>query len=285
MPHAALQFDASDESRGALEGFFLTQTSLAGTEEDDDGSITFYVPASEWNSDFEQSLHAFCRDYSDVEFLGAEMIEDRNWNAEWEATIAPVEATRDLVITPSWKMEDAKKMGAKHIITIDPKMSFGTGHHETTRLCLVAIEELAMDGRAALDLGTGSGVLAMYALLRGAKHAVGIDTDLWAIDNAIENRALNNFSEQQFEIRQGTMGEVVKEEKFDVILANLHRNLLLSTAGAMQTLAADGAYLILSGILCYDASEVRAAYEKANFKFIRELNENEWTALVFQLCA
>ncbi len=283
--YASLHFDAKQEGLLSLEGFFLTHASFAGAQENDDGTVTFYIPHSEWNVDFEQSLHAFCREYPDVEFLGTETIEDRNWNAEWEATITPVQATRDLVITPSWKMEDAKKLGAKHIITIDPKMSFGTGHHETTRLCLAAMEELAMDGRAVLDIGTGSGVLAMYALLRGAKQAVGIDTDLWAIENAIENRALNNFSERQFEIRQGTMDEVVKEEKFDVILANLHRNLLLSTVGQMQTHATDGAYVILSGILCYDASEVRAAYEKVNFKFIRELNENEWTALVFQLCA
>jgi ribosomal protein L11 methyltransferase len=282
MSHAALRFDGSGESRETLEGFFLTHTSFAGSQENDDGSTTFFVPESEWNSEFEQTLQSFCEEHPDVEFLGAEIIEDRDWNAEWEATIIPVQATPELVIAPSWKMDDAKQMGSTHIITIDPKMSFGTGHHETTRLCLLAVEAMDVHECSVLDLGTGSGVLAMYAIQRGAKHAVGIDTDSWAIENTIENRALNNFSEQQFEVRQGTIDVLTNDETFDVIFANLHRNVLLEIVQQIKHHAKTGAYVILSGILIYDAAEIRAAYEKANFALARELKENEWACLVFR---
>jgi ribosomal protein L11 methyltransferase len=184
MSHAALRFDISGEDRATLEGYFLTHTAYEGAQEHDDGTITFYIPSTEWNGELKKKLDIFCQKHSEVKFLGTEIIKDRDWNAEWEATILPVQATSELVITPSWKMEDAKKLGSKYIITIDPKMSFGTGHHETTRLCLAALESFEMDGCAVLDIGTGSGILAIYALLRGAREAVGVDTDTWAIENA-----------------------------------------------------------------------------------------------------
>src|ERR1019366_8847940 len=91
MSHAALRFDGSGESRETLEGFFLTQTSFAGSQENDDGTTTFFVPQSEWNAEFETILRSFCEEHPDVEFLGAEIIEDRDWNAEWEATIIPIQ--------------------------------------------------------------------------------------------------------------------------------------------------------------------------------------------------
>jgi ribosomal protein L11 methyltransferase len=282
--HAALRFDISGESRESLEGFFLTHTSFAGSQENDDGSITFFVPSEEWNADLHSLIQTFCGAEPELEFIGAEIIEDRDWNAEWEATIDPMQATPELVITPSWKMEDAKALEPKYIITIDPKMSFGTGHHETTRLCLAASETLDITNRSALDIGTGSGVLAIYALQRGANHAVGIDTDTWAVANTIENRELNALSDQQFEVRQGTLDVVPEGEVFDVIFANIHRNVLLEIAKQIRSHVAAGAYVILSGILVYDAAEVRAAYEKANFTLVRELQENEWTCLIFQSC-
>ena len=195
-----------------------------------------------------------------------------------------MQATPELVITPSWKKEDAKKLGSKHIIAIDPKMSFGTGHHETTRLCLTAIESFELDGCAVLDIGTGSGVLAIYALLRGAREAVGVDTDEWAIENARENRMRNHCSDRQFEIRAGTLDRIRKQEVFHLIVANLHRNVLLEVVDQIHSHAIRDAYVILSGILIYDAEEIRSAYEKAKFTFVRELKENEWACLIFQKC-
>jgi len=281
--HVGLSFVVSGPDADLLEGFFLMHSTLAGIEEKSDGSLLYYIPASEWTKTFQESLQAFCREHPTIEFLGSEEIVDRDWNAEWEATILPQLATSELVITPSWKLEEARQMGAKYTITIDPKMSFGTGHHETTRLCLQAIEEMEVAGKRVLDLGTGSGILAMYALMRGARSAVGIDMDSWSIANAAENRALNNISESQFEIRQGTLETAAREsETFDLILANLHRNILIENAGLLRKHSRANAWLVLSGILVYDVAEIRGAFEGARFTFSKELRENEWSCLVFQ---
>jgi ribosomal protein L11 methyltransferase len=282
--HVGLSFEASGHHSDLLEGFFLTHSTLAGIEEKSDGSLLYYIPASEWMKDFQESLQTFCLEHSEIEFLGSTKIQDHDWNAEWEATILPQRATTELVITPSWKLEEARAMSSKYTIQIDPKMSFGTGHHETTRLCLHAIEEIELSGMNVLDLGTGSGVLAMYALMRGAKHAVGIDTDSWSITNAVENRTLNNISESQFEIRQGTLETAAREgETFDVILANLHRNILIENARLLREHATPNAWLVLSGILVYDVAEIRTAFEdKHLFTFAKELRENEWICLIFQ---
>ena len=282
MEYIALSFNASGASLDALEGFFLTHTQLAGTEERGFETTVFFISKSEWNTELENRLKTFCTGSSEIEFLGVELLEDKNWNAEWEASVQPIRITTDLVIAPSWKLDVAKAIGSKYLIQIDPKMSFGTGHHETTRLCLQAIEQMEVGNCAVLDLGTGSGILALYALLRGTKKAIGIDTDMWSIENARENRALNGFSEAQFEIRMGTLDCVSSQEYFDLILANIHRNVLLEISSQLFDHISVSGHLILSGILEYDAEEIREMYEESGFTFVRELKENEWSALVFQ---
>jgi ribosomal protein L11 methyltransferase len=280
----ALKFYANIEQMDSLEGFFLTNCSLGGVQENDDGSMTFFLPNSEWTPDFEDSLTEFCNRFDEIEFLGSEKIEDRDWNAEWEASIGVQWVTGDLVISPSWRLDEAKMLSPKHLIVIDPKMSFGTGHHETTRLCLRAIEAIEMDGRKVLDIGTGTGVLAIYAIQRGAVNAIGVDTDSWSIDNSIANRSLNNIPESKLEIRKGTIQETVsQEEKFDVILANIHRNILIEMAIRIKSHLSISGIVILAGILIYDSEEVRAAYEEIGFNLIRETNENEWASLTLQL--
>ena len=124
-------------------------------------------------------------------------------------------------------------------------------------------------------------MLALYALQRGARSAVGLDTDPWSIDNAVENRALNHVPAEQLEIRAGTLAETVPPtEHYDLIFANIHRNVLIEIAPEILERAAPGATIILSGLLIYDAAEVRAAFERTGFTFVRELTENEWACLV-----
>lgn len=280
----ALRFRVPMDVEELLHGFMLMTFAPQGIEEVD-GETIYYIEHAEWTPEKEAGVQHFLSQHTSVRFLGSETIEDRDWNAEWEATIEPQWATLKLVIAPSWKMDDARAMKSEYLITIDPKMSFGTGHHETTRLCLAAIEQLDTRGKHVLDIGTGTGVLAMYALLRGATDAVGIDTDEWSILNVKENRALNDISLEQFDIRQGTLDAVVHtNEQFDIILANIHRNVLIDIAKAMMVHANPGAYTVLSGLLVYDLEEVRDIYESVGWRFIQEARENEWACLIFQ-CA
>ncbi len=279
--HVALRFRVSQSAEDLLQGFMLTHASVEGVEENS-GETLYYIPEAEWNAELETATGALCSTSEGITFLGSEEIVNRDWNAEWEQSIEPQQATDELVITPSWRMAEALALNAKHLITIDPKMSFGTGHHETTRLCLHAVEQIDCTQQRVLDIGTGSGVLAIYALMRSASHAVAIDTDEWSIENAIENRALNHFTADQLDIRKGTLDETVTaDEHFGVVLANIHRNVLIEIAVDIRSHCTPGATVVLSGLLIYDVDEVRAVYESAGFTFLRDGRENEWASLTF----
>jgi ribosomal protein L11 methyltransferase len=284
MATRALRFQLPVAREEELQGYLLTHFDVEGFEEAPDGSLICYIPDDEWTEDTKIDLGDFLSDHEDIELQTAEVIEQRDWNAEWESSIEPQKITEHLTITPSWKAEAAAAFGTEYTIVIDPKMSFGTGHHETTRLCLHAIERLPMKQQRVLDIGTGSGVLAIYALQRGAKHAVAVDTDEWSIDNAKENRTLNAIAESELDIRRGTLEETVKPgERFGVILANIHRNVLIDLASAIKRHLEPGGWLVLSGLLVYDGDEVRDAYEKVGLHFIQQDQENEWVALTFEV--
>lgn len=278
-----LTFRANLEAEESLEGFMLVSATIEGIEETSDGLIHYYLPIAEWNDAFKLQLAQFLSVSDSAELLEATPLEVKDWNAAWEASIEPLRVTDELVISPSWKLEVAQKLGAKYLIEIDPKMSFGTGHHETTRLCLKAIETIDVSGKSVLDIGTGSGILAIYTLLRGANHATGIDTDSWSIENVEENRLLNKIPSDVFLVKQGTLAEVgLATEKFDIILANIHRNILIEIATEISLRSKKHTMLVLSGLLTYDAEEVTKRYETAGFELLDQLRENEWIALVMR---
>jgi ribosomal protein L11 methyltransferase len=280
-----LTFRADLDSEEALQGFMMMQTTVEGIEESSDGLLHYCIPLIEWTEPFKSDLDEFLNRLPAraAAFLRAEPLEIKDWNAAWEASIEPLRASDELVITPSWKFEKAKSLGAKYLMVIDPKMSFGTGHHETTRLCLLAIESLDVASKIVLDVGTGSGVLAMYALMRGASHAIGIDTDQWSIENVEENRGRNGLTDTQFEVKRGTLQTAVDpSRKFDIILANIHRNILLEIANNLAEHSHPSTHLVLSGLLTYDATEVKERYHAAGFESIAELRENEWVALIMK---
>jgi ribosomal protein L11 methyltransferase len=279
--HATLTFRVSMEFEDQLQGFMMMNATVEGIEEVADGSIRYSIPLEELTDELLGRIATLAEgSHGEMQLLGTEAMEVRDWNAEWEASIEPLRITDDLVISPSWKLDEAKQLGAKHLMIVDPKMSFGTGHHETTRLCLRAVDAMDIRGKSVLDIGTGSGVLAMYALMKGAKNAVGIDTDVWSIENAEENRAKNNFTKSQFDIRAGELQvSVGSEELFDLIFANIHRNVLLAIPQAIRSHLKPQGIAILSGLLIYDAPEVLAAFEASGFTLDEQLQENEWVAL------
>ncbi|MFI5263608.1 MAG: 50S ribosomal protein L11 methyltransferase [Candidatus Kapaibacterium sp.] len=284
--YLSLTFSISLEYEEVLKGYFLINHDVQGFEESSTGLLTVFLMRNDWDERKMSSLKTFLSTLpkSEVSLLESEEIEEKDWNAAWEAEIEPVKISDELVIAPSWKSAEAKKINTKYLITIDPKMSFGTGHHETTRLCLKAVEQLDCTGKTVLDIGTGTGALAMYALMRGAKSAVGIDTDEWSYKNVIENRELNSFSETQFDVRHGDLAATVhSEEHFDIILANIHRNILLAIVSEIKAHHIIDGRLILSGILQYDAEEVLDAYQKAGYTLTRQMQENEWIALDLEL--
>lgn len=283
--YISLSFSVSLAHEEELQGYFLMNYDVQGFEEGSDGSMIIHLLKEEWTTEADTKLAEFLAAFAKDEVILLETISQKNtdWNAAWEASIEPLQITDDLVIAPSWRLDTIEK-DSKHLIVVDPKMSFGTGHHETTRLCLAMLERIDCSAKNVLDLGSGTGILAMYAMMRGAKHAVAVDTDEWAFNNAKENCERNNFGPDKIEIRMGDVRSAIKpEEKFDLVLANIHRNILLDIHSDLALHQSSSDMLILSGILQWDADEIIAAYEKSGYHLKEKKQENEWICLLMNL--
>ena len=206
-------------------------------------------------------------------------IENVDWNAEWEKTIRPIRVGQHFVIAPSWHPHTPEP--GDLVLTIDPKMSFGTGYHETTRLTLCLLEQTVHTGDRVLDIGTGTGVLAIAALKLGAESAVGIDIDEWSEMNARENARVNDVADR-FTILRGTLDDV-PPERFDLVVANIQRSILVPImSGMVQRLQPSGR-LLLSGLLIGDEEEITRSATEAGARIVTRESENEWIALSLQL--
>lgn len=202
-------------------------------------------------------------------------IVEENWNEQWERTIQPVEIGERMVVVPTWSTY--KNIHDRIILHIDPKMSFGTGHHETTRLTLKLLERYISHGHHMLDVGTGSGILAIAAVKLGASHATGIDIDPWSIENAKENIALNHV-EQFVEISQ-EQPEEIKHRAYNLIASNLTLNANIDLLHEYRRLLLNGGMLLLSGFLKTDLSEMEQHLNENRFVVRDVVTENEWSAI------
>lgn len=232
-----------------------------------------YLPANVWTDALRDRVSKVVAP-SGVSVASVRAVADENWNAAFEATIQPV-AARPFVVKPSWHTLAPEHEGLT-VLHIDPKMSFGTGLHESTRLVLGLLPEVVRPGDRVLDAGTGTGVLAIAALKLGAQQAIAFDIDVWAEENAGENFERNAVQERA-EVRIGDL-DVVPETGFDVVLANIHREVLLGMLAALASKTREGGRLVLAGLLRADAETMRAATAAAGFETLREATENDWWA-------
>lgn len=205
-------------------------------------------------------------------------IEEINWNEEWEKTINVIEVSDKIVIKPTFREYNSKEN--QIVITIDPKMSFGTGEHETTKLVLQLLDKHIEKTKRVLDVGSGTGVLGIAASLLGAEEVVGIDNDEWCIENGNENISLNDV-QSKVEVRFSEIRNV-KDKPFDLILANINKHILLDIAEPIFNLTNSNGKIILSGLLFTDRVDVLKNYSNFNLKLIDEKQLGEWIALVFQ---
>ena len=167
------------------------------------------------------------------------------------------------------------------VITIDSKMSFGTGEHQTTRLVIRLLEKYTPAGGRVLDAGTGTGVLAIAAILLGAGSAIGFDNDEWCLLNAKENTDANNLSDK-IEIRLCEISGI-PENNFDLILANIQKNILLPIANDIKNHLAPSGKVILSGLLLIDFDDIIGKYSSIGFRLVERMDMDEWMALVLEL--
>lgn len=202
---------------------------------------------------------------------------DRNWNAVWEASVKAVTVGR-FVIAPDWELPPKDSPGV--IIRINPKMSFGTGHHESTRLALLLMDKLVAPEDRVLDAGTGTGVLAIASIKLGAARAVAVDIDGSVRQNFSENARANQVAER-VTFLAGPV-DVAKGKQFDVVVANINRSVLLDSLMLFNEMLTVGGYLILSGLLRTDKEVMMSAASGAHFMAVEEVDEGEWWACGFK---
>jgi ribosomal protein L11 methyltransferase len=202
--------------------------------------------------------------------------EARNWNAEWEAQYPPIELGGFCQVVPSFR---EGKPGFRHTLVIDPKMSFGTGHHETTRLMMQQMAQLDLAGKAVLDMGCGTGILGILAARMGAAQVWGIDIDAWSYENAGENLRLNGV--ENMTLIQGGAA-AIPAQVFDVVLANINRNVLLADIPAYSRHLPEGGILLLSGFYIADEAALLASCAAEGLGLAQRMEEEQWSSLCLE---
>jgi ribosomal protein L11 methyltransferase len=206
-----------------------------------------------------------------------ETLPDKDWNEVWKSHFAPIEISPRLWVCPSWRQGETPP-GAK-VLVLDPGMAFGTGTHATTSLCMTAIDEIlvARPGVSVLDVGTGSGILAIAARLLGAGRTAGTDVDPIAIRVAGENAELNGV---KLDLSTRSLGEV--GSTWDLVVANIMAATLIELATALISKVAPGGELLLSGILDFQADEVATAFQQQGLAMPERRAQGEWVLLRFR---
>jgi ribosomal protein L11 methyltransferase len=200
-----------------------------------------------------------------------------NWNEEWEKHYDPIEVGEDVYVRASFH---APKAGVTHEIVINPKMSFGTGHHATTYLMLMHQLNVNHEGKRIIDIGSGTGILAIMAQKLGAKEIEALDIDEWCVENGNENFALNGLSETKMGL--GTVRQVAPNGQYDIVLANINKNVLLDEMEVYSSLLHPQGNLLLSGFYEQDITDI---LEKANAHGLQlqdQKTKNNWAALVLK---
>jgi ribosomal protein L11 methyltransferase len=214
-------------------------------------------------------------------------LEKRNWNEEWEQSYHPIDVSHPSGKTARVRASFHEPIAADEPngtdafdIIINPKMSFGTGHHETTAMMIEHQLGLDSAGKKVMDVGSGTGILAILAALQGATEVVAFDIEEWAVENARENADLNGCP--QIEIFQGMIDQVNESRQFDIVLANINRNILLQDIPAYVQRMAPGATLLVSGFYEADAQDITQKAVEAGLQKEAQLTKNNWESLRFK---
>ncbi|MDR1630718.1 MAG: 50S ribosomal protein L11 methyltransferase [Oscillospiraceae bacterium] len=202
---------------------------------------------------------------------------NEDWENNWRAFFHPMPVGERLLIRPVW--EEVSDAGGRVILDLEPGLAFGTGTHETTRLCMEALEPYVNENAEVLDVGCGSGILSVAALLLGAKNATGVDIDKIAVRTARENGERNGFCEPQYKVLHGSLTDEVTG-RYDLVLANIVADAIILLSKNVRQFMRPGAVYIVSGIIDLRESEVAAALKESGFQILKRFEESGWLCFV-----
>ncbi|OSZ81841.1 50S ribosomal protein L11 methyltransferase [Chitinophagaceae bacterium IBVUCB1] len=270
MQYQKVIFHTTEASKREILIARLSIEGYDGFEETDDALLA-YIGTDNYDA---ETLQLIADEYTlpyEIETVG-----QQNWNAEWEKNFQPVMVDDFCTIRADFHNLEVH---TAHDIIITPKMSFGTGHHATTRMMVSNMRGINFAGTSVLDFGTGTGILAILAEKLGAADILAVDNDEWAYENILENIERNDC--HHIITKQGSL-EHLPPRQYDVILANINRHILLQYMDDMFAATIAGGKLLMSGLLAEDEAIIKDAAGKAGFKFLRTDSYNNWICLEYE---
>lgn len=253
----------------------IAQLGFAGFEsfvETEEG-VTAYIQKQEWNETILEDVFVLYSDEFSIKYDFKEVAQT-NWNAEWEKNFEPIQVDDAVSIRAPFH----ENPHLKYDIVIEPKMSFGTGHHETTHMMVQHLLQIDLEDKKVLDMGCGTGILAIFAEMKGAKPTDAIDIDTWCYENSIENVARNNC--KHINVYEGDVS-LLKGRNYEVIIANINRNILLSDMETYTSCLSKNGILLLSGFYKEDIPTIDEEVSKYGLSLESQKERNNWVALKY----
>lgn len=269
-----IAYDFNVSPKEPATEMLIAQLGYVGFESfvEQDYGVTAYIQKQEWNSKILEDVFMLNSNEFNITFEYNE-IAQTNWNEEWEKNFNPIQVD-DLV---SIRAPFHTNPSLQFDIVIEPKMSFGTGHHETTHMMVQHLLALDLDTKKVLDMGCGTGILAIFAEMKGAKPIDAIDIDSWCYENSLENIQRNNCN--HITVYEGDAS--LLKEKYDVIIANINRNILLSDMKTYTDCLNENGVLLLSGFYKEDIVIIEDEVTKYGLTFETMIQRNNWVALKY----
>jgi len=253
----------------------IAELGYAGFESfvENETGVKAYIQKEEWNEGILEDIQILSSEEFQIEYSSTE-IAQVNWNEEWEKNFDAIEVDGKCAVRAPFHPE----ADVAYEIVIEPKMSFGTGHHETTHMMLQHILENDFTNKSVLDMGCGTAVLAILAEMKGASKLDAIDIDPWCFENSEENVVRNNCKNISVELGDASL---LAGRKYDVIIANINRNILLNDMERYRKCVDAGGELYLSGFYSEDLPIITATCNKLGFTFVDNKERNNWIAAKF----
>ncbi len=277
MNYIACHFkvDSASIDRGTALEILVAELGEAGFESftESESGLTAFIQKADWNPDILGDIQILRSD--EVRFsMESEEIEQVNWNEEWEKNFSPIQVDGLVSVRAPFH----ENPGLEYDIVIEPKMSFGTGHHETTFLMIRHLLDMDLRGKSVLDMGCGTGILAIFSEMKGATDLDAIDIDPWCYENAVENVGRNSC--RHISVFEGD-SSLLQGKKYDVIIANINRNILLRDMERYASSLNPGGTLLLSGFYTEDIGQIDACATRHGLRLDGQLEKNNWVGLKY----